>query len=234
MQAVILAAGEGKRLRPLTDDIPKPMVRVGGKPILEYTLSILPNAITEVILVVGYRNEAIRNYFGNSFGGRRIRYVEQSEPKGTAHALLLAQPLLDEKSFLLLYGDDLYHPADIAACIQDVSRMRMLVKEHSNPERFGVCRIDGDGRVLEILEKQQNPPTKLINIGVYYLTKDIFSFPLTLSPLGEYFLTDQISAMAQKHPVYIERARFWHPIGYPEDVAKAEAWLKLPVEECLN
>jgi UDP-N-acetylglucosamine diphosphorylase / glucose-1-phosphate thymidylyltransferase / UDP-N-acetylgalactosamine diphosphorylase / glucosamine-1-phosphate N-acetyltransferase / galactosamine-1-phosphate N-acetyltransferase len=232
MKAVILAAGEGKRLRPLTDEIPKPMVRVGGRPILEYTLSILPDEITEVILVVGYRQEAIREYFGDSFGTRRLIYVEQPKLKGTGDALILARPFLNEESFMLLYADDLYHPADLTACIKDTSRV--LVKEHSKPERFGVCLIDDEGRVAKILEKKPNPPSNLVNIGAYYLTSDIFSFPPKLSPHGEYFLTEQIDAMAQEHPVYIERARFWHPIGYPEDVAAAEAWLQLPVEERLN
>jgi UDP-N-acetylglucosamine diphosphorylase / glucose-1-phosphate thymidylyltransferase / UDP-N-acetylgalactosamine diphosphorylase / glucosamine-1-phosphate N-acetyltransferase / galactosamine-1-phosphate N-acetyltransferase len=233
MKAVILAAGEGKRLRPLTNKIPKPMVKVGGKPILEYTLTILPKEITEVVLVVGYRKEAIQDYFGDSFGGRKIIYVEQPEMKGTGDALLHAQPFLDHEPFLLLYADDLYHPEDIAACVKGDARI--LVKEHQRPERFGVCRIEEDGRVVEILEKRENPPSNLVNIGVYYLTSRIFEFPPTFSEVhGEYFFTEQLSAMAQEYPIYVERARFWHPIGYPEDLPGAEHFIKLPVEERVN
>lgn len=232
MKAVILAAGEGKRLRPLTDEIPKPMVRVGGKPILEHTLNTLPDIVTEVILVIGYRKEAIQEYFGDSFSGRKLIYVEQPEPKGPGEALLRARPFLDSDPFFVIYADDLYHPEDLAACIKGTPCV--LVKESENPERFGVCQVTDDGRLLEVLEKRKNPPTNLVNIGVYFLTHDIFSIPPIFLPNGEHNLAEQIGVMAQKHPVYIERARFWHPIGYPEDVVAAEEWLSLPVEQRLN
>lgn len=233
MKAVILAAGEGKRLRPLTDHIPKPMVRVGDTPILEYTLSILPEEIDEVILVVGYRQNVIREYFGDSFGDRKLVYVEQPELKGTGDALLRAKPFLNNESFLLIHADDLYHPEDLAACIGGTARV--LVKESEHPERFGVCVVDDDGRILDILEKRENPPSNLVNIGAYFLTNTIFSIPLIPSPTGkEYYLAEQIGAMAQKEPVYVIRARFWHPIGYPEDILQAEEFLRIPLEERAN
>jgi bifunctional UDP-N-acetylglucosamine pyrophosphorylase/glucosamine-1-phosphate N-acetyltransferase len=159
-------------------------------------------------------------------------YVEQPEPKGPGEALLRAKPFLDGAPFFVLYADDLYHPEDLAACIKNTSCV--LVKESKNPERFGVCQIAEDDRLLAIFEKQENPPTNLVNIGVYYLTHDIFSIPPIFLPNGEHNLAEQIGALAQKHPVYIARARFWHPIGYPEDVVNAEQWLKLPMEKRLN
>jgi NDP-sugar pyrophosphorylase family protein len=229
---VILAAGEGKRLRPLTDHVPKSLVRVGGKPILEYTLGILPPQIDEVILVVGYRREAIREYFGNSFGRLKLTYVEQPEPKGTGEALLRTRSFLADDPFMLLYGDDLYHPEDLAACMGE--HPKVLVKESKNPERFGVCLIDDRDRLLGILEKRPDPPTNLVNIGVYLLTKDIFEIaPIKLSN-GEYNLAEQIGVMAQRHPVFIQRARFWHPIGYPEDLELAEKFSALPPGLRLN
>src|SRR3989344_6712776 len=110
MQAVILAAGVGKRLRPLTNDLPKPMVKVNGKPILEYTLSILPSVIDEAILVVGYQKEKIMKHFGDSFNGLPLKYVEQEAPMGMSHALNCARPFLRKGTFLVMVGDDLYHP----------------------------------------------------------------------------------------------------------------------------
>ena len=91
MQAVILAAGQGKRLRPLTENVPKSLGPVGGKPILEYTMGILPPGIDEVIIVIGYRGDTIRSYFGESFGRLKLTYVEQPIPLGTGEALRRAR-----------------------------------------------------------------------------------------------------------------------------------------------
>jgi bifunctional UDP-N-acetylglucosamine pyrophosphorylase/glucosamine-1-phosphate N-acetyltransferase len=196
------------------------MVRIGGKPILEYTLSILPPQVNEVILVVGYRQEVIREYFGSSFGRLKISYVEQPEPKGTGEALTRARPLLDDRPFFVIYGDDLYHPNDLAACA--AHGLAILAREHQNPERFGVCLIDGDDRLLGILEKRPSPPSNLVNIGVYVLNQHIFDIAPIFLPNGEHNLAEQIGVMAEKHVIRIVRAKFWHPIAYPEDVESAQ------------
>jgi len=106
MKALVLAAGEGKRLRPLTDDRPKPMILLNGRPLLEYILAELPDAITEMIIIIGYHGEKIREHFGDSWGGRKITYIEQTERLGTARAVLLAKDLLTEKFFLLTLPTD--------------------------------------------------------------------------------------------------------------------------------
>ena len=115
MQAVILAAGEGKRLRPFTEHLPKPMILVQGRPILEYVIAALPEAVDEAIVVVGYKGETIKDYFGNTIWNKRITYVEDVAPKGTGYALQAARPYLQDDFFLLLNGDDLYHPEDLQA-----------------------------------------------------------------------------------------------------------------------
>lgn len=232
MQAVILAAGEGKRLRPLTENIPKPLVQVGGKPILEYTLGILPPKVDEVVIVVGYKGDAIKNYFGKSFGKLRLSYVEQPVPLGAGEALKRTRPLLKQAPFIVLYADDLYHPQDIIDCSSGGSTI--LVKENPNPERFGVCLVDQNDRLLGILEKRPSPPTNLVNIGVYFLNYSIFDVPPILLPNGEHNLAEQIGVLAEREPIYVKRARFWHPIGYPEDIEKAEQWLMVSPEERLN
>ncbi|MDP3953421.1 MAG: sugar phosphate nucleotidyltransferase [bacterium] len=233
MQAVILAAGVGKRLQPLTEDVPKPMVMVGDKPILEYTLSILPKVIDEVILVVGYKKEKIIDYFGDSFNGLPIRYIEQTVFNGTAGALDLARPALKGGAFLFLYGDDLYHPKDleeVAASNEPV----VLVKEVANPERFGVCLVDDGGYLLDVLEKPENPPSNLVNPGVYLLNQEIFDVPKVQLANGEYNLSSQIGLWAKERRIKTIKARFWHPIGYPEDVEAAYSLLNLSPEKRLN
>jgi len=233
MQAVILAAGEGKRLRPLTNDLPKPMVRVNGKPILEYTLSILPEEISEVILVVGYQKEKIIKYFGNSFNGLPIKYVVQELPLGTAHALDIAKAEIKDGSFLFMHGDDLYHQDDLKTLI-DLKSPAILAKESKHPERYGVCLIDHNGYLTGVLEKRIEPPSNLVNIGVYLLDQEIFDIPRVQLPNGEFNLAEQIGNWALERQIKVIRAKFWHPIGYPEDVEMADSLVTLPTTERVN
>ncbi|MDO8489839.1 MAG: sugar phosphate nucleotidyltransferase [bacterium] len=223
MQAVILAAGEGKRLRPLTEDRPKPMVPIGDMPILEYTIGILPKVIDEVILVVGYKKEKIHEHFGNEWKGRKITYIDQPEPKGTGEALERVRHLLRGEHFMLIYGDDLYHPEDLERCTAH-SGMSILVKEAEFPERMGVCMVE-DEMLKGIIEKSPNPPTNLATIGVYVLHQAIFDVPKVFDAKGEHVLSPQIGDLSKTHPIKIIRAQFWHPIGYPEDVEKAKLLL---------
>jgi bifunctional UDP-N-acetylglucosamine pyrophosphorylase/glucosamine-1-phosphate N-acetyltransferase len=232
MQAVILAAGRGKRLKPLTDEIPKPMVPVAGRPILEYTLSILPKEIDEVILVIGYKGEKIKNYFGPSFNQLKLLYVEQSEPLGTAHALCCAKPFLKNDYFLLLYADDLYHPDDLENCL--INNPSVLVKETDQPEKFGICLIDEKNILCHILEKQPIGLGNLANIGVYLLNQEIFEIMPPVTRNGEFNLASQIGFWAKYRSIKVIKAKFWHPIAYPEDLKLAEHYLHLPVEKRIN
>ncbi|MDE1970317.1 MAG: nucleotidyltransferase family protein [Patescibacteria group bacterium] len=229
MQAVILAGGEGRRLRPLTNDIPKPMVHIAGKPILEYTIRALPKEVSEVVLVVGYKRDVIKTHFGTMFDGRHIVYIEQDAPKGTGHALNLVHPVLRGNEFFLLYADDLYDPYDIAQCLKQTPSL--LVKETSNPERFGVCTIDGDNRLLALYEKVSNPPSNLALIGVHVLNHEIFDIEEVYTPNGESNLSGRIGVWAKTRSIHVVKAGFWHPIGYPEDVQAAEQ-LDLSTHPC--
>ncbi|MBI4599864.1 NTP transferase domain-containing protein [Candidatus Uhrbacteria bacterium] len=228
MQAVILAAGEGMRLRPLTDDRPKPMVLIGGKPILEYTLNMLPKEIEEVILVVGYKQEKIKEYFGNEWSGKHIVYVDQSRQKGTGDALVKAQPFLNGEPFLLLQADDLYHPDDLSALAAS-DLPAVLVIEHEHPERFGVCTVSPDGLLLELIEKPAHPKGNLVNVGPNLLHHDIFDLDLgaPMLPNGESNLAAQIGIWLSRRPVRAMKGRFWYAIGYPQDLEGAERYVNL-------
>src|SRR3989344_7669374 len=107
MQAVILAAGRGKRMNHLTSGTPKPLIRVAGKNLIEHKLDILPSEIDEVIIVVGYLGDQIEDDFGDFYGDKKIIYVDQGDLNGTAGALWQAKPLLGER-FIVMMGDDIY------------------------------------------------------------------------------------------------------------------------------
>src|SRR3989338_5870458 len=118
MQTIILAAGRGTRLNYLTENCPKPLIKISGKPILEHTLSSLPPEIDEVVMVIGYLGEKIRKMFGNQFQGRNIKYVPLAHLLGTAYAVWQTRPLLREEKFLVLNGDDLYDRKELSKLIE--------------------------------------------------------------------------------------------------------------------
>ena|SRR3989344_5095849 len=224
MKAVILAAGEGVRMRPLTDTKPKPMLEILGRPLLWYVFDALPDEITEVAVVVGYLEDHIKKYLGERFAGRSIRFIHQEGKFGTAHALNLCRDFLAGERFLMLYADDLQSKADIQKCL--AHPVSILVKEVADPRRFGVIVADKTGRVMELVEKPDVPPSNLASTGVTVLDARIFDYPAFPHANGEYYITDSLAQMAKDHPVMAVTAAFWLPIGYPDDLKKAEEILK--------
>lgn len=224
MQAVIMAAGLGTRLRPHTLTTPKPMLSVAGRPILEWTFASLPPDVDEVVLVVNYLKEKISAHFGDSWNGRRVRYVEQTELKGTGDALARCAPLLNGK-FLVMNGDDLYGADDVAAaCSRDLS---ILAKATDVPGRFGAFRTDTAGNLVDIIEGADIEAGGLVNAGLYVLDRRFFDYPLVpIRDGAEFGLPQTLVTMAKDHPIAIVKAAFWCPIGYPEDLEKATATLE--------
>lgn len=224
MKAVVLAAGKGLRMRPLTNEIPKPLLKIAGKPILQHNLEQLKGIVNEVILIVGYRAEQIKNYFGNEFQGIKIRYVYQKEQMGTGHALLLAKNFVKGK-FIVMYGDDLYHREDIERCL--THDLAVLAQEVENPERFGVFIVE-DGIIKDVVEKSKNPSSNLANAGFYVLNDKIFDIleKLKLSEREEYELTDAIKKFAVNNRISCELVKkFWISISSPGEMKKAEKML---------
>jgi bifunctional UDP-N-acetylglucosamine pyrophosphorylase/glucosamine-1-phosphate N-acetyltransferase len=224
MQAVILAAGKGTRMGRATDDWPKPMLRVGGSTILEHILANLPGEIDKIIFIVGYRGDIIKNYFGAEHQGRELTYVWQYHLDGSAGAIRRARRLLKGK-FLVLNGDDLYHHDDLKRAV--AHEFCLMVKETECPERFGVIELDEKGYLKKIIEKSDNPPSNLVNIGVYVLDKKFFDYEPVAISAKEYGLPQTIALMAADHEIKVEIANFWQPCNTPQDLKDAENILGL-------
>ncbi|MFA5237387.1 MAG: bifunctional sugar-1-phosphate nucleotidylyltransferase/acetyltransferase [Methanoregula sp.] len=208
MQAVILAAGEGKRVRPLTWSRPKAMIPVANRPIIAYTIdALVKNGIRDIIVVVGYRKEQVTRYLNQL--DLPITVVAQEKQLGTAHALQQAESRI-AGDFLLLPGDN-YIDAQSVAKIRDVKNA-VLVKEHPSPSNFGVVTIR-DGRVDSIVEKPDHAPSFLVSTGIYSLNKDFFRY------VRGNDITDAISGMIEAGAsIQAVTADDWQDAIYPWDL----------------
>jgi len=223
MQCVILAAGKGTRLRPLTENTPKQLVQVNGRPLLDYIVEALPSAVDEIIMVTGYLEDQIKAHCGEKYFGRKVTYITQPEPKGTGHALWLCKELIHGR-FLFMFGDDIHGKADLANVT--AYERGMLVLQTDTPERFGIVTKHADGTMAKFIEKPQHPPSNLASTGVFVLDEHIFEFEPEVEMNGELYHTDMVREYAKKYPVMVVEQQLWIPIGYPEDIAKAEVLLK--------
>jgi len=232
MKAVILAAGEGKRMHPLTYTRPKVMVPLAGKPILEHVvLQIKQAGIEEFVFIVGYFDQAIRDYFGRGERwGVSIDYITQRKQLGTADAVRTVSSLIDD-AFLLANGDAIVKSEDICRIIAREGNTIGLV-EFEDTTDMGVVEV-AEGRVARIHEKVENPPSKLVNAGIYLLTPEIFSAisDTPKSPRGEYELTDSLQLLIERGiSLSYEMIGSWINISYPWDMLRANEELLTKIE----
>lgn len=236
MKAVLLAAGEGVRLLPITSTRPKHLIKVGGKPILQYCLeAVKKSGITETIVVTHYMGEAIRQYFGDGEAlGLKISYVEQQAVLGTGNAAAVAKSLVDG-DFVLIYGDLLFGQDAVKQVLADYKRGEtsavMGVVQVDKPENYGILELDKQQKVKRIVEKppKDKAPSNLANAGVYVFSNEIFSKikQTKASIRGEWELTDAITMLAQEgKPVFAaELPRTdWFDVGRPWDLLDANVW----------
>jgi len=213
-QAVILAAGEGQRLRPFTATKPKAMLSIAGKPILQYVVeSLAQNGIRNIVLVVGYRREQVFDYMGSGERfGVDITYITQERQLGTAHALAQAKAVA-ESEFLVLPGDNLIE-ADAITQFVAVKPEAMLVKRVDNPARYGVVTIE-NSMVKGIVEKPEEAKSNVVNTGIYAFTTEIFSFIE-----AQLDIPDALNNMlAQGYPISAQEADgTWLDVVYPWDI----------------
>jgi len=220
MQCVIICAGKGTRMRPLTEHLPKPLIEVCDKPLIQHVVEALPKEVDELILVVGYLQEQIRAYCGNTFLEKKVTYVEQSDYSGgTGAALLCAKELLHGR-FMLMYADDIHGADALREAVTYEHAILAAMSDH--PEDFGVLVKNDDGTMQSIIEKPQNPPSNLVNIGGFVLDTHIFEYEVAVSSdSGELYVTDMFTQYAQDYPVQIVKQDLWIPVGKPEDIHKA-------------
>ncbi len=231
MKAVILAAGKGTRLSPLSDTRPKPMIPVGGKPILEHLLlSLKENGIRDVLLVVSYLGDLIKSYFEDgSHLGIRIKYVRQEKPLGTADALAASTVSIGEDDFLVIYGDLFVSPDAISLLLEpEYTHENVLaVVEVDEVENYGVVHLT-QNRVDGIVEKpiDARRGRSLVNAGIYRMNKSVFDSlkQVSYSPRGDLELTDAIRMMiGSDRGVLAARidSDDWMDIGRPWDLLQA-------------
>jgi bifunctional UDP-N-acetylglucosamine pyrophosphorylase/glucosamine-1-phosphate N-acetyltransferase len=222
MQCVILAAGLGKRMRPLTETMPKPLVPVCGKPLLTHIVEALPSSVDELIIVTGYKGEMIREYCGTEFLGRKVSYVEQLEQNGTAKALWLCKDLIKGR-FMLLFADDIHGKKDLArACSFTRS---LLVTSVEDTKKFGIVVRNPDGTLGMMIEKPDNAPSNCASTGPMVVDDHIFEFPPEKAVKDEYYLPEVIERYAAKYPIAVVEQDLWIPVATPEDIVKAEKLL---------
>jgi len=226
MKAIILAAGEGARLWPLTQNGPKVMIPVAGKPILQYVVEALRDSgITEIILVVGYRREKIMSYFedGARFGVH-ISYVFQNKLLGTAHALCKAKGETDSE-FVVLPGDNIIDSRVIKGLLQERKEGEWAVALTSsrNASKYGVVFMSG-GRVKRIVEKPKDNRSDIISTGIFLLTDEIFKYVDEAIMEREYALSTVIqSAIPGQIVRGVKTEGTWQDAVYPWDLLDLNA-----------
>ncbi len=201
MKAIILAAGEGKRCRPLTLTRSKVMLPVANKPILEHIINALVmNDVTDIILVVGYKKERIMDHFEDGVNfGVKIEYVEQKAQIGTAHAILQARGLIDQhdEKFIVVNGDNIIGQEAISDLVNGAEGdATLLTCKKDNVTGYGVIVAKGKS-VTEIIEKPKSLVSHLINTGIYLFDTKIFEMieRTPISTTGEYAITDTLQSM---------------------------------------
>jgi bifunctional UDP-N-acetylglucosamine pyrophosphorylase/glucosamine-1-phosphate N-acetyltransferase len=240
MKVVIIAAGKGIRMNPLTLSRPKALIPVGGKPLIEHTITALRNCgIDEIIIVIGYLKTQMQNYFDNLFAQSsqdlRITLVEQTEQKGTAHALKFVEGFIDE-TFMLINGDIITSEKNYKEVLNVFNRKRTPVfslTKVTDPSNFGIVDLSTNGHIKKIVEKpdKEKAPSNLANAGIYILPNQVFDAvrETPISSRDEYELTDSIQLLINNGiPFYGHTlSQWWIDCGLPWDLLKTnEAILK--------
>jgi dTDP-glucose pyrophosphorylase len=232
-KSVLLAAGRGTRMRELTADIPKPMLRVRGKPVLQHIIEGLRDAgVGEFLIVVGWRADVVRDYFGDGAEfGVAIDYVEQVVQDGTGRVVELARPFVCEAPFILSYGDILVEPANYRRLVllaDDVAAI-VTVKRNEDASKGGAVFVNERFELTDLREKPKpgEPTSPWYNAGLYAFRPSIFEFTskLELSPRREYELTDAIRNLANagNKVQAIELSGEWADVRDPEVLAQLNA-----------
>ncbi|MBU3968577.1 MAG: NTP transferase domain-containing protein [Euryarchaeota archaeon] len=224
MKAVIIAAGKGTRMGPLTESRPKAMLQIANRPLLEHIIVAIKAAgIKDFLIVTGYRKEKIVDHFGNGGSlGVNIEYIEQQRQNGTADAIAVARNSISER-FLVTNGDVLAGIPDIKNILNAKGEVVLAAKKVAAPEEYGILYVQGD-RVVTIVEKPKKSISDLANAGIYVFEPSIFDAISETghSPRGEYEITDSIQRLIDsgKASGYVSLEK-WQDIGFPWHMLEA-------------
>lgn len=220
MKTVILAAGKGTRMLPLTQKVPKPLMRVHDKPLIEWIVRSLPENVDELHVVVGYLGGQIKDFMGEEFLGKKVFYYVQEEVNGTWPALLLTKNAFNQnEKFLFTYADDVYDKDSISNLLKHESSI--LVAEVENPRRFGVAELDEDGNLKDIEEKPENPKTNIVAAGVYFINSKIFDYKYPEWIQGEKYFTNVLLDYIRDNKTKAVFLKQWVSVANPDDLIEA-------------
>ena len=223
MQTVVLTAGEGTRMRPLTSTRPKPMLPVGDRPLVAHTADTAVRAgASRLVFVVGYEANAIREHFSDEYAGVPVEYAVQDRQQGTADAVRAARDHLDDAPFVVLNGDDIYDAASLEELYESAPAVGAY--EVDDPRPYGVFNVT-DGVVSDIVEKPDDPPSNSINVGAYAFPAEARNWlDVEKSERGERELTDVLARVVESTEVKAVPVQFWMGVGRPWELLEANEW----------
>ncbi len=226
MKAVIMAAGKGTRMLPITETIPKVLIPVGEVPFLKYVIERVQKAgITDIGIVTSYKSDMVKAFLDEE--GIKATIIDQGEPLGTGHAIKVAKEFIGNDHFIALGGDNLWSVQDIKAVMHDQHEWCVAAWTVKNPEKYGVL-VCNNNKLKKIIEKPKEFVGNLINSGLYKFTPDVFNTleNIDLSPRGEYELTDALTLGAQEDKVHVCPLKdYWLDLGKLEDIPNVEEFL---------
>ncbi len=201
MKAVILAAGRGSRMRPLTDKIPKPLVEIYGRSFLEHIVESLTDFVDEIIVVIGYRGDQIKDFLIKKYPKISFKFERQETLNGTGPALLLTKKyFFDRERFFIVYGDELLTKQDVEHCL--THKFSWLCRHFNQPQNSAVITLDKEGRISSIAEKPKIPTSNLVAGGLILTSADIFNYQTNVHHKEEVYLTDMMSGFIDDNDVY--------------------------------
>ena len=242
MKGLILSGGHGTRLRPLTHTGPKQLIPIANKPVLFYAIEDLRDAgVTDIGLILGTNMpEKLKDAVGDgSKFGVNITYIMQGEPKGLAHAVAVAEDFIGEEPFIMYLGDNILKSGitEFVEGFEDSNyEARILLQKVENPRQFGVAELNGNGEVIHLVEKPEEPKSDLALVGIYLFKKSIFDSIRSIKPSwrGELEITDAIQKLLDsegKVDSHIVEG-WWKDTGKPEDVLEANNLILDALKTC--
>jgi len=219
MKAIILAAGRGNRLVPITNTIPKTLIPINERPVIEHIFESLPDNINEVIVIVDYLAKKIIDQFGHNFKNIKINYAKQGNIRGTYGALLSAKKYLSGERFLVLNGDDLHDKSELSNYL---SNQRSFGIQRMNMPEHYMVETNQNNQFIGLREQNEKEKVDgaLVATGAYLLDNQIFNYPGIKLKNGEYGLPHTLASIKDEYPLTIVTTKKWFPINTFEDLEK--------------